>query len=205
MPHQKRRTDYRKKCMTEHNDEYKENCAKVKPAQGSSPKKNRCTPMIGGRPEPKLPTEPEPKKQKVVMAPCDQIKSYNDNFTYKANYDTGPANPPPQDERDKKMKENDDNPKQEAEDKEDYSNLQNAWEMFSLTKMVFAKTAETRPSNLRANTELPDKPKKEAQELKTHIPHIKENNKPPHHILRFNKEVLQRPHKAHNGRLLEGD
>ena len=36
---------------------------------------------------------------KVVMAPCDQIKSDHDNATYIAGYDTGPVNPLPQDER----------------------------------------------------------------------------------------------------------
>ena len=39
------------------------------------------------------------EKRKVVMAPCDQIKSDHDSVTYKAGYDTGPANPLPQDER----------------------------------------------------------------------------------------------------------
>ena len=93
-----------------------------------------------------------------------------------------------QNKRDKEMKkETKDNPEQEAEDKEDPSNLQPAWKMFELAKMVFPKTAKTRLANLRGNTEFPDEPKKEAQELKTQIVHIKENNKPPCTIFSFNR------------------
>ena len=35
----------------------------------------------------------------MVKVPCDQIKSNTGSVTYKAGYDTGPANPLPQDER----------------------------------------------------------------------------------------------------------
>ena len=77
---------------------HQEKPTKVESAQRGSPKKQHCTARIIGRPHPELPPEPEPKKKKVVMVPCNQIKSNNNSVTYKAGYDTELANPMPKDD-----------------------------------------------------------------------------------------------------------
>ena len=86
-------------------------------------------------------------------------------------------------------KEIKDNNKQEAEDWEDLSKLHLAWEMLELSAVVFAKT---RFANLRAKTELPDRPKKEVQKLENLITHLKENSTPTGNTFSFNREYCNR-------------